>query len=71
MRMLRMDHTGVFEDVVMPSMGKNAPALKIDNENAGTMRGQRNRDASARRVTRYDEDLQRGFFCETIGVVSK
>ena len=39
--------------------GKNAPALKIDGEDAGTMRGQRNRDARARRVTRYAEPAAR------------
>ena len=40
-------------------MGKNVPALKIDGEDAGTMRGQRNRDARARRVTRYAEPAAR------------
>ena len=59
----------VFKDVVKPSnvkhqpglinMGKNVPALKIDGEDAGTMRGQRNRDARARRVTRYAEPAAR------------
>ena len=36
-------------------MGKDVPALKIDGGDARTMRGQRSRDASPRRVTKYDE----------------
>ena len=38
------------------------PALKIDGEDAGTMRGQRNRDARARGELRDTPSLQRGFF---------
>ena len=68
-RLPRTDYTGIFEDVVKPSnvkhqpglinMGKNAPALRMTVRITRTMRGQRNRDASARRVTRYSEPAAR------------
>ena len=41
--------------------GKNAPALKIDGEDAGTMRGQRNRDARYAEIRRDTPSLPRGF----------
>ena len=59
-------------------MGKDVPALKIDGGDARTMRCQRSRNTTARRVTRYEEEsyeIRRGptgrVFCETIGIVSK
>ena len=45
-RMLRTDYTGIFEDV---------PALRMTVRMPRTMREQRNRDSSARRVTRHAE----------------
>ena len=62
------DYTGVFKDVVKPSnvkhqpglinRGKNAPALRMTVRITRTMRGQRNRDARTRRVTRYAKNRQ-------------